>query len=76
MYNEDYYLNHPYECPQCKKSFFVPISGSWVYRYQVGKYMKLFCSWGCLRKYEKSHPLNHKKTNHGIRRSDPDYSTQ
>lgn len=38
-------------CKTCEKDFYVPNSEDWVYR--RGSFW--FCSWSCLRKYEKAH---------------------
>lgn len=41
------------ECYSCKKQFHIP-SSDWVYKRTVGRNKNVyFCSWGCLRKYEK-----------------------
>lgn len=43
-------------CPICGKHFFVPIMGEWVYHKTpnaVSRTSKYFCSWTCMRKYEK-----------------------
>ena len=40
-------------CPVCKKIFIT--SNEWVFKKTYGSHEKQFCSWGCLRKYEKSH---------------------
>ena len=43
------------ECPICKKDFFCTNQGMWVYKItdESGKYT--FCSWTCMRKYEREH---------------------
>lgn len=52
-------------CPACGKKKFISSPGEWAYRRNVqGKYhsqTKLFCSWSCLRKWERDHPSPKRK---------------
>ena len=41
-------------CEQCGKRF-IQQSSEWAYKKYDGKYEKLFCSWKCLRIWEKGH---------------------
>lgn len=48
-------------CPICKKLFFINSYDEWAYARGsirkdgggIGKYRKLFCSWHCLREYDR-----------------------
>ena len=40
-------------CPICKKEYI--FRDGWVYRKKSGEHEKVFCSWGCMRKWEKAH---------------------
>ena len=42
-------------CPICGRRFIVQDVDSYVYKSKKPQ-RKVFCSWGCLRKYEKEHP--------------------
>ncbi len=40
------------ECPECRKTFYCPIAGSWVYKKSFfDSNLKYFCSHTCLTKY-------------------------
>lgn len=45
---------HERICPVCKKEFIG--SQTWVYKKTSGNCEKVFCSWGCLRRYENGLP--------------------
>lgn len=40
------------ECPICGKTF-LPLSQEWAYRWHFNGKLMVFCSWGCMRKFEK-----------------------
>ena len=42
-------------CAKCGKEFLIH-DGQWAYRANVGSGYKLFCSWHCLRAWEKEKP--------------------
>ena len=42
------------KCPQCGKKFYQQ-SSSWAYRKYIGPAEKVFCSWKCVREWEKGH---------------------
>ena len=44
-------LGHERKCDVCKKQFI--IHPGWVYKKGVGDGTKVFCSWHCLRNFEK-----------------------
>lgn len=50
LYNEQEHI-----CPECGKDFLV-FDPEWVYRSGKGKGARLFCSWKCLRSWEKNKP--------------------
>ena len=41
-------------CTMCGKKFFQQ-SSDWAYRRYDGKFEKMFCSWRCVREWEKGH---------------------
>ena len=50
----------PCTCHRCGKTFFPPLKNSWVYkrgsksnRSESGTYLVFFCSWGCMRQYDR-----------------------
>lgn len=50
----------PCTCFQCKKVFIPPVKTLWAYkrgskshRRDGGAYVIYFCSWGCMRKYDR-----------------------
>ena len=46
------------KCEICGKDFFVPVVGYWVYKredYMGDGLTKYFCSWGCMRKFDKAY---------------------
>ena len=43
------------KCPVCGKTFIVRYVKDYVYKTTYNSKTKVFCSWGCLRKYEKKH---------------------
>lgn len=49
-------------CPVCKKEFYVADPGSWVYKIICRNQTNYMCSWTCLRKYERSHPVKNRRT--------------
>lgn len=41
-------------CPICKKPYYILDTRVWVYkRKNASGHQKYFCSWGCMRKWEK-----------------------
>jgi len=42
------------KCPICGKRFLYHVG--WVYKIGSADHLKIFCSWGCLRKFENRHP--------------------
>lgn len=40
-------------CPECKKKFYCYNMGGWAYKRDDGYLRKTFCSWGCMRKFDK-----------------------
>lgn len=52
-------LTLPTVCKQCGKSFERPGGGSWAYRRWVYTGDIFFCSWHCLRAYDKSKEKKH-----------------
>lgn len=50
-------------CAVCGKVFWPPDPGSWVYKREKWNTKKFkyrtiyFCSWGCLRKYERGYEI-------------------
>lgn len=52
-------------CTQCGKSFICHAPEEWAYRKSAGirgtSRMMHFCSWGCMRKYEKEHELSSRR---------------
>lgn len=42
-------------CSRCGKEFLIH-DGEWAYRGSEGKNAKIFCSWKCLRAWEKEKP--------------------
>lgn len=53
--NGIYALGLDTECPICGKVFLRP-DADWIYRRWTGNKMLYFCSWGCLRRFEKKKP--------------------
>ena len=51
------------KCKRCKKMFFMPLASDWTYKkYRPsGNGLYYFCSWKCLRDYEKDHETKHEK---------------
>ena len=52
----------PCTCFQCKKVFIPPVKTLWAYkrgnksnRRQNGQYLVYFCSWNCMRAYDKTY---------------------
>lgn len=41
-------------CVQCKRRF-IQQSKDWVYKAYLGSFERVFCSWKCLRAWEKNH---------------------
>ena len=54
------------KCPVCGKEYLVPDVASWAYvmwaMKKTGGVKVYFCSWGCLRKWEKEHQPKRKQT--------------
>ena len=53
----------PCTCAECGKVFHPPVKEQWVYKKgskinwrQTGEYVLYFCSWKCLRTYERTRP--------------------
>lgn len=42
------------KCRQCKKEFFVMDKESWAYKKAYKGRRLIFCTYGCMRKWEKS----------------------
>ncbi len=42
------------KCKQCKGKFYVPCKDNWAYKFRRKGDM-YFCSWSCLRAYEREH---------------------
>lgn len=42
-------------CPICGKTFYIPCLNEWAYRRYAKTGDLHFCSWHCLREYEKDH---------------------
>lgn len=40
-------------CPECGKGFFVQYPSMWTYARTEGPRRKYFCSWSCMREYDK-----------------------
>lgn len=56
---------YPRKCKVCGKGF--ESCFDWVYKTRpTGKRWVWFCSWGCLRKYEKAHPKRVREKNRGV----------
>ena len=51
---DDLFSYRERECAQCKKRFLMQ-SSEWVYRKYQQSYERVFCSWTCMRKWEKNH---------------------
>ena len=47
-------LNKTRKCAQCSKLFYME-TGGWAYKKEYKKTLKHFCSWSCMRKWEKNH---------------------
>ena len=47
------------KCPVCHKVFI--FRNGWVYKRGQGDHVKVFCSWGCLRKWEAAHQTDKDK---------------
>lgn len=49
-----YMLGSFHKCPICKKKFWVPVASDWVYvRYPKSASRRMFCSWKCVREYDR-----------------------
>ena len=48
------YVDYYYDCPICNKHFLVSVPSLWVYKKYPFNPNDYFCSWKCLRAYEKS----------------------
>ena len=49
-------IANPYgdkKCPQCGKNFYVNWTDQWVYKRFVDKAERCFCSWKCVREFDK-----------------------
>ena len=58
--NEYMVLDSTRICPVCMKEFFIPDIEQWAYKHwETNKKKKriYFCSWGCMRKYEKDNSM-------------------
>lgn len=45
-------------CSICGKGIFIPVVNMWAYKrsdYFNNGNIRYFCSWGCMRKYDKDH---------------------
>lgn len=40
-------------CPECGKGFFVNLPEQWVYKRTIGNTVRHFCSWKCVRAFDK-----------------------
>lgn len=40
-------------CPECGKEFYCTNLGDWVYKRTGDFPVKIFCSWTCMRKFDK-----------------------
>lgn len=47
----------PYErtCTRCGKQFCVTVCEEWSYYRKCGQDRLMFCSWGCMRKWDRDH---------------------
>lgn len=43
------------KCHKCGKLFIASSPEEWVYKRRINNYPKYFCSWKCLRDYDKNH---------------------
>lgn len=42
------------KCPECKKEFFVSNKDAWAYKKEHKGRRLIFCTYGCMRSWEKS----------------------
>lgn len=42
------------KCPVCGKTFIMPDAEQWAYRVTDGRKKRSYCSWHCLREYERA----------------------
>lgn len=50
------------ECPICGRKFYYYSADEWAYKkYDKNNHMRYFCSWGCMRKWEKENANNKSK---------------
>lgn len=40
-------------CPMCEKTYYIDIPDNWAYKGSVAGGIVYYCSWKCLRAYEK-----------------------
>ena len=41
-------------CPECGRKFYCYNMGEWAYKRETSNHQrKTFCSWGCMRKFDK-----------------------
>lgn len=57
---EGTYVFHAYYCYQCGKEFFPAVPTEWGYKRDDGR-IRYFCSWPCLRDYDKGIPRHGKQ---------------
>lgn len=48
-------------CAECKSKFFVTDSDAWVYKKSYRGKRLVFCTYGCMRKWENSVPKKKKR---------------
>ena len=41
------------KCPQCGKMFFLDDPTQWAYKRLIKGHKKFFCSWSCVRAYDR-----------------------
>ena len=49
------------KCPVCGKIFIIQNPLDYVYKRKPKTTTKFFCSWGCMRAWDKEHPLPKKQ---------------
>lgn len=54
MFVPDKYFK-PRQCSVCERMFIVPDPSAWAYKRKPGSTTLYFCSWTCLRKWDKEH---------------------
>lgn len=53
-----------HKCPVCDKVFLITDVSQWVYKRIDGSSPKYFCSWTCMRKYDKKMEIKRKVQKH------------